>query len=175
MHRLRQASTRRRPAGRAWLCLGLLSSVLEEGHGRCHMIADQVLIRFPFPAAARRWGEEWTLMVAPIRAVRAFRLLINSPDYLVTSFKVAAEEALAFPAHSALFGAAAFGSELVLPILYPPSRFELRVQSFYSRPRRPWISGSRRERKAKRATFWRRELERAPSELRAALLCRPLA
>lgn len=126
-----------------------------------------------YPERVNWWGDELTLMVTPQRAVLPFRLVVMSNaarDYAVLSVRIDHIELLNHEAPAVLFIAPSMAN-FRGPPLYPSGRATLRVRADYTRPRRPWLRGSRAERKRQRARFWRLEAKRAPGLFQAVLLC----
>lgn len=143
------------------------------GGGPSMLTIEKIWVRLNYPAPPlRRWGEQWTLTGYCDRQVVAERLIVSSPDYLVESLEIGSDELLRWPVDSAFFTLPALPVPLNCAVV-PRMPVRLRVRSYYRKPARPWFTGSRAERKAKRRRFWLREPFRQPSILNAALVCRP--
>jgi hypothetical protein len=120
------------------------------------------------PYTPQAWGEVFEVFERPQRSFRAEKLSVrNGAEFIIESFRCA---------HSELFvrggrwAAMVHLNSFVAPLVHPPNEFRLRVRAVKAVRARPWLRGSRAERKRRRVAWWRTEALREPGVFQASII-----
>lgn len=119
------------------------------------------------PYMPKAWGEVFEVCERPMRPFRAQQLHVhNGAEFIIESFRCGTEEMLIHEALAALIQLGTF----MAPMVNPSVGFELRVRAEKAKRARPWLRGTRAERKRLRVTWWHNEARRAPEAFQASII-----